>query len=254
MNHVRSLAVCSLAFLTCFGLGRAAAAELNIFAAASLADALREISPTYEAQTGDKLRFAFGASSTLARRIKEGAPADVFFSADEAKMDDLAAANVIIPATRLTLLSNTLVIVVHRDGGADVSSPVDLAGPTVRRLALGETTAVPAGIYAREFLAKVGVWEKVRAKVVALDNARATLAAVEAGNADAGIVYRTDAQLSKHVKIAYLVPASEGPKIGYPLAVTTDSREPAAARRLVEYLTSPQARAVFLRRGFLPAD
>lgn len=229
------------------------AAELNVFAAASLSDALRALAPVYEAKSGDRLRFNLGASSTHARQIKEGAPADVFFSADEAKMDDLAQAGLIAPGTRRTLLSNTLVIVVHAEGGASVAKPADLATNTVRRLALAEPHTVPAGIYAREYLTSANLWAKVSTKIVALENVRATLAAVEAGNADAGIVYKTDALISKKVKIAFEVPAAEGPAIAYPLAVLNDSKAPDAARRFADFLASVEARAVFVKYGFLPA-
>jgi molybdate transport system substrate-binding protein len=228
-------------------------ADLNVFAAASLSDALKELVPPYETKSDDKLRFNFGASSMLARQIKEGAPADVFFSADEAKMDDLAASGLIAIDTRRTLLSNTLVIVVHVHNGAAVTHPRDLGADIVRRIALAETQTVPAGIYAREYLQKFGWWDQVSAKVIPMENVRATLAAVEAGNADAGIVYQTDALISKKVRIAYPIPASEGPKITYPLAVTAESKQGEAARRFAAFLASEEARAVFSKYGFLPA-
>ncbi len=229
------------------------AVDLNVFAAASLSDALKELAPAYEAKSGDGLRFNLGASSTLARQIKEGAPADVFFSADEAKMDDLAKAGLIAADTRATLLSNTLVIVVHAENGAPVKTPADLATDIVKRLALAETQSVPAGIYAREYLVKLGLWDKMSGKVVPTENVRATLAAVESGNAEAGIVYKTDALISKKVRIAYAVSAADGPKIAYPLAVMKDSKNGDAARKLAAFLASPDARAVFEKYGFLPA-
>jgi molybdate transport system substrate-binding protein len=235
--------------LGCAGALRAA--ELNVFAAASLSDALREIATTYEAKSGDKLRFNLGASSLLARQIREGAPADVFFSADELKMDELASAGLIVAETRRVILSNTLVIIVAAEGGAAVSQPADLKGSSVRRLALGETKTVPAGIYAREYLLRAGLWEAVAPKVVALENVRAALAAVESGNAEAGIVYRTDALISKKVRIAYEVPLNEGPRISYPLAVVRDSRRREEALRFVAYVQSPDASAVFRKFGFL---
>jgi len=231
----------------------ARAADLNVFAAASLADALQELAPAYEARTGDRLRFNFAASSTLARQIREGAPADVFFSADEPKMDDLARAGLISADTRVTLLSNTLVIVVAAEHGAAIHTPADLATAAVKRLALAETRTVPAGIYARTYLTRIGLWEKVAAKVVQLENVRATLAAVEAGNAEAGIVYKTDALLSPRVRIAHDIPAAAGPAIAYPLAVLAPSPHPAAARRYAAFLASAEARATFAKYGFLPA-
>ncbi len=227
--------------------------DLAVFAAASLSDALREIAGPYETASGDKLHFNLGASSTLARQIKEGAPADVFFSADEAKMDDLAKAGLISPDTRRTLLSNTLVIVVNVDGGPAIAAPSDLAKPTLGRIALAEPQTVPAGIYAKEYLEKAGLWEKVIHKIVPTENVRACLAAVESGNVDAGIVYKTDALISKKVKIAYEISVAEGPKISYPLAVMKESKNAEAARKLAAYLASPAARTVFAKYGFLPA-
>ncbi len=228
------------------------ATEVTIFAAASLSDALSEIARTYEAGSGDKLRFNFGASSTLARQIREGAPADVFFSADEAKMNALAAAGLIDVPTRIALLSNTLVIVVPQNTSTMISGPGALAGVGVRRLALAETQTVPAGIYARDYLQAIGLWSKVQPKVIPTENVRTALAAVEAGNADAAIVYKTDALQSRHVKIAFEVPSGQGPRIVYPVAVILTSRRTAAARALVGFLAGSEAHAVFMKYGFLP--
>jgi molybdate transport system substrate-binding protein len=229
------------------------AVDLNIYAAASLSDALREIAKAYEPASGDKLVFNLAASSALALQIKNGAPADVFFSADEAKMDDLAKAGFVADDTRRSLLSNTLVIVINATEGAPVSAPADLVAPAIRRLALAETKTVPAGVYAQAWLDQTGLWDKVAARVVPTENVRACLAAVEAGNADAGIVYKTDALISKKVKIAYEVPAATGPKISYPLAVMKDAKHADAARTFAAYLGGPEAGAVFRQFGFLPA-
>lgn len=242
-----------LTIATVLGAAALHAVELTVFAAASLSDALQEIATGYEAASGDTVRFNLGGSGTLARQIKEGAPADVFFSADELKMDDLAAAGLIVPETRCTLLSNTLVIVVAADGGANVAQPADLQNSVVRRIALGEPRTVPAGIYAREYLQKAGLWEAVSTKVIPLENVRAALAAVESGNADAGIVYRTDALISKRVRIAFEVPVDDGPGIAYPVAVMRDAVHAEAAARFVAYLQSTEAMDVFRKAGFLPA-
>jgi molybdate transport system substrate-binding protein len=242
--------------LLVFGMASVAvlpAADIKVFAAASLSDALKEAAAIYGPASGDRLVFNLAGSNALARQITEGAPADVFFSADEARMDELAKAGLVAEETRRTLLSNTLVAVVNAEGGAAVAAPADLAGPAVRRLALAETRTVPAGIYAREYLEKIGLWERVMGKVVGTENVRATLAVVEAGNADAGIVYKTDALISKRVRIAFEVPADEGPKIAYPVAVVRDAREAEAARRFVTWLGSEEAMAVFEKYGFLRA-
>jgi molybdate transport system substrate-binding protein len=140
------------------------AAEINVYAAASLSDVMREIGTNYEQASGDKLVFNFGGSSLLARQIEQGAPADIFFSADEAKMDGLQKQGLILPDTRKDRLSNQLVIVTARDGGAAVQSPADLAGPAVKRVALADPKAVPAGIYAREYLEKLKLWPAVEPK------------------------------------------------------------------------------------------
>src|ERR1700720_4726950 len=178
------------------------AAELTVHAAASLSDAMNEIGRAYEKQSGDKLRFNFGASSMLARQIEEGAPGDLFFSADEAKMDALEKKDLLVPGTRRSLLSNLLVIVVPADASAAPKSAADLAKPEFKKIALAEPQTVPAGIYAREYLQKLGLWDAVKEKVVPTENVRAALAAVESGNVDVGIVYKTDSLISKKVKVA----------------------------------------------------
>jgi molybdate transport system substrate-binding protein len=228
------------------------AVDLNVFAAASLSDALKELAKNYAAVSSDKLYFNLAASSALARQIKEGAPADVFFSADEAKMDDLAKAGLIAPDTRRSLLSNTLVIVVNTTDGLAIVEPADLAKLSTIRIALAEPQTVPAGIYAREYLQKAGLWKKLRDRIVPTENVRACLAAVESGNVDAGIVYRTDALISKKIKIACEISVADGPKISYPIAVVKDSKNADAARKLTAYFASTEARAVFRKYGFLP--
>jgi molybdate transport system substrate-binding protein len=232
----------------------APAAEVTVFAAASLSDAFKEIAPLYTNSTGDTLRFNFGASGALARQIKEGAPADVIFSADELRVDQLDQAGLLLPGTRRTLLANTLVVVVASEGGIPVKTLGDLAQPDVRRIAIGEPATVPVGTYAKEYLQKTGDWEKLIDKLVPLDTVRSALAAVESGNAEAGFVYKTDALISKKVKIAIEVPRKEGPKISYPVAVLKDAKQPGAAKALVDYLAGADAQRVFAKFGFLPPN
>jgi len=234
-----------LAFLRC------EAAEVRVFAAASLTDSMKEVASAYEKESGDKVVFNFGASSMLARQIEEGAPADIFFSADEAKMDGLESKGLIEKGTRKNRLSNSLAIVVAMENGAAISSPRDLASANVKRVALGDPRAVPIGVYAREYLEKLKLWEAVRPKVVATENVRAALAAVEAGNADASIVYKTDAAISKRVKVAFEVPVEEGPKIRYPMAMVKEAKEPQAAKRFFGYLSSDEAGKVFKKYDFI---
>jgi molybdate transport system substrate-binding protein len=223
--------------------------DITVFAAASLTDALKNVAAAYEKASGDRVVLNLGASSLLARQIREGAPADVFVSADEAQMDGLEKAGLLVPGSRRALLSNTLVIVVASDGGARVESPEDLK--SVKTLALAEPKVVPAGVYAKQYLEKLGLWDALAAKIIPTENVRACLAAVESGNADAGIVYRTDALVSKKVRIAWSVPAGEGPRISYPVAIVKDSARVGAAQRFASYLGSEPARDAFARHGFL---
>lgn len=154
-------------------------------------------------------------------------------------------------STRRTLLANSLVLVVSTDN-TSVATVADLAKPAVRRVVFGDPATVPAGTYSKEYLGKLGLWEPLQSKTVFMDNVRAVLAAVEAGNADAGIVYKTDARISRKVKIAVEVPPAEGPSITYPAAVIKDTKYPEAAKKLVAWLAGPEARAVFAKYGFLP--
>lgn len=222
-----------------------------VFAAASLTDALKEIAVSWEAAGGEKIAFNVASSSTLAMQIREGAPADLFLSADEIQMDGLQKAGLIAPGTRRSVLSNTLVIVVPADSTLQIASEKDLAGANVRGLALAEPSSVPAGVYSKKFLESAGVWDAVAPKVIPTENVRATLAAVESGNVDAGIVYRTDAAISKQVRIAFEIPAAAGPAISYPFALVKGAPRETQARRFLAYIGSPAARAVFVRYGFL---
>ncbi len=226
-------------------------ADFNVFAAASLTDALKEIAPIYEKSSGDKLVFNFGASSLLARQITEGAPADVFFSADVAKMVGLEQKGLIVKETRKSLLSNTLVVVVAADSTLKISSLEDLATDPVKHLALADPKAVPAGIYAKEYLEKHKLWSAVEGKVVSTENVRAALAAVESGNVEAGMVYKTDAAISKKVKVACEIPVADGPAISYPVAVMKEAKNADAARKFVIYLSSSDATRVFEAYGFI---
>src|ERR1051325_1828351 len=227
------------------------AAEIRVSAAASLTDALKEIAAAYEKQTGDKIFFNFAASSFLALQIEQGAPADIFFSADEAKMDALDQKGLIDKSTRKSLLSNALVIVVSTDKGASISTPHDLLNTKIKRIALAEPKTVPAGIYAEQFLQRQNLWGGLNSKIVPTENVRGALSAVEAGNADAAIVYKTDAATSKKVKIAFEVPAADSPAISYPIALLKDAKNAAAAKAFLKQLQSQDAAAIFRKFGFI---
>jgi molybdate transport system substrate-binding protein len=246
LRHVLS-GVCLVA-IACF---RLSAADIHVFAAASLAESLKEIAAAYEKEAGDKPVFNFGASSLLARQIEEGAPADIFFSADEAKMNGLERKGLILKETRKSRLSNTLVIAVEKKSDLVVQSAIDLTQEKIKRLALAEPASVPAGIYAKSYLEKIGVWDRVAGKIVPTENVRGALAAVESGNVEAAIVYKTYAAISIKVKVAFEVPAREAPDISYPMAVVKESRRTEAAKEFLEHLGSEDAGKVFEKYGFI---
>jgi molybdate transport system substrate-binding protein len=229
---------------------RLPAAEVMIYAAASLTDVLQEIASLYEQQNGDRLVFNFNASSVLARQIQQGAPADLFFSADEAHMDTLEKGGLLASGTRVDLLGNTLVIVVPSDSNLQITQVADLTKPEVKKIAVAEPSSVPAGIYTKAYLTQLGLWDKVLPKIVPTENVRASLAAVESGNVEAGTVYRTDAAISKKVRIACEVPPAGGPKITYPAAVLKESANIDAAKKLLIFLGGAEVRAVYEKYGF----
>ena len=167
-------------------------------------------------------------------------------------MDNLAKAGLIDSGTRQDVLNNQLVIVAPADSSLANFVPPDLAKPNILRIALADPKAVPAGVYAKAYLTKLGLWSKVESKVVPTANVRAALAAVESSNAEAGIVYKTDARNSKSAKVIYAVPLSDGPPITYPIALVKASTND-AAKKFLAYLESPEAKAVFKHDGFLPS-
>jgi len=226
----------------------APAEELNLFAASSLTDALKEVGQGFEKGTGHIVVFNLGGSNDLARQIKAGAPADVFFSADKAQMDRLQAEGLVRAGERMDVLSNVLVTVVPLASSARLSGPGDLR--TVKRLALADPQAVPAGVYARTWLESIGLWAVLKGRIIPTLDVRAALSAVEAGNVDAGIVYRTDAAMSRGVRVAFEVPRDQGPAIVFPVAPIAGSRKRATGE-LVRYLTSTRAREVYRRHGFV---
>ena len=237
-----------VALVLALAAGAHAAAELLVFAAASLTDATKDVGRAWEQQGGERVTFNFGSSSDLARQIRAGAPADVFFAADTARMDELEQAGLVRRADRRDLLSNLLAVVVPAGSTPTLARPDDLAG--VRRLALADPQTVPAGIYARTWLQSLGLWETLREKVVPALDVRAALAAVESEHVDAAIVYRTDAAVSKRVRVAFTVPREAGPRITYAMA-PLGAAPHRDARALAAYLAGPEARAVYERYGFL---
>ena len=231
----------------------ARAQELTVFAAASLTDAMKDISAQWAQAGHQPLRMSFGSSSTLARQIEQGAPANLFASADEKWMDYLADKKLIVPETRKDLLGNDLVLVVPADKPQHVTigpnfNLVGMLGSN-GRVATGDPAHVPVGIYAEQALRKLGLWDRIAPHLARAEDVRAAMLLVERGEAPAGIVYATDAAVSKSVMIAGIFPADSHDPVTYPFAVTK-SGDTAEARALLAFLAGPQARVVFVQRGF----
>jgi molybdate transport system substrate-binding protein len=230
----------------------AAAQTLTVSAAASLTDAFKALAPQFEAsRPGVTLRFNFAASGVLVQQIIQGAPADVFVSADGETMDRGLKEGVLDPATRRDVAGNTVVMVVPADAAAPPASVAALAGPAVRRVALGKPASVPVGRYTQQGLEAAGLWAAVSPKAVYADNVRQALDYVSRGEVDAGFVYRTDAALLPgRVRV---VQALQGhAPVRYPAAVVRDSRQAALALAFLDFLRSPSAQAVLAAQGFTP--
>lgn len=225
--------------------------RILVSAAISLTDALGEIAAEFERGTGVGVDVNVGASSSLARQIIEGAPVDVFLSADAAQMDRVEHAGRLVPGSRVDLLSNQLVVVTPVDRGLDVTRVQDLQRETVRRVAIADPAAVPAGVYARAHLERLDLWATLQPKLIPTANVRAVLAAVDSGDVDAGFVYRTDVAMATRSRIAFEVPIDESTPIRYPLAIGRATRDLEAARRFAAFLRGPEAARIFRRRGFV---
>lgn len=227
--------------------------ELVIFAAASLKNALDETAAAWVRTTGKPApKISYAASSALARQLEQGAPADLFLSADLDWMDYSARKELIRPQTRVSLLANRIVLIAPSDSTANVTlAPgVDLtAALGAGRLAMANIDAVPAGKYGKAALEKLGGWDKVRDRVAQAENVRAALLLVSRGEAPLGIVYATDAAADPRVKVLAAFPEGSHPPIIYPVAVTTASNNP-DAQAFLDALRGSGARAVFEKQGF----
>jgi molybdate transport system substrate-binding protein len=227
----------------------AAEAALKVFAAASLSNVLTGISNEYG--SAQKITFNFDGTSKLAKQIESGAPADLFFSADDEWMDYLAGKNKIDTATRVDLASNKIVVVVPSDSNNPPARAVDLASEHYRHIALaGE--AVPAGRFARSALKSEGTMTEAFAKkIVNADNVRVALNWVSSHDAEAGIVYSTDALIEPKVKVAFVFKDGSYPKIRYPAAVLTSSRQAQNAKAFLDFCRSEKAKEIFKKAGFI---
>jgi molybdate transport system substrate-binding protein len=247
---MRLLLPLAVSLISATGLSGGEAQPLLVAAAVSLTDVLTAAAKEYPDAGGADVRFNFAASNILARQIVNGAPVDLFISADEAQMDVVQAAGMIAEGSRVNLLTNQLAIVVPDDRPRTLTTSRELLDPAFRRIAIGDPAAVPAGVYAKQFLDHEGIWTALVARIVPTASVRAALAAVESGGADAAIVYRTDARVARHATVAWLIPADRGPRIIYPAARIRGARGSDQAARFLTFLQSDSGSRIFERFGF----
>jgi molybdate transport system substrate-binding protein len=245
-----ALAVLATILTGCRGHDEAVQTELLVGAAVSLGEMLQEAGRQYEAAHHIAIHLNLAASNVLARQIQEGAPMDVFISADEAQMD--AVGQQIAPGTRMPLYGNALVVMVRDGWSHPMRTLDDLESPAVTRIAIGDPAAVPAGVYAKELLVRTARWERVEDRLVPSGSVRAALSAVDSGHADAAVVYRTDARAARHARLAFEITGRGAPRIVYPAAALADSAHLAEARAWLAWLQGREGRAIAARYGFTP--
>ena len=255
MKKLRDIGLILCLFLCCVP-GFAADADkpsLTVFAAASLTNVLQELGDGFTKETSVPVKFSFAASSTLARQIENGSPADIFFSADLEWMDYLQTRNLVRRDTRHDVLGNRLVLIAPADSTVKlkIEPHFPLAAVLGKgRLATGDPDTVPVGRYAREALTTLGVWNDVADRMVRADSVRSALAFVDRGEASLGIVYETDALIDKNVRVVDVFPANSHLPIVYPIALTSAAKSDAA--RFVAYIRGPAGGVAFKAYGFTP--
>lgn len=241
------------ALVLAFGAGAAKAENVSVFAAASTTNAINEIGELFKAKTGNAITPSYASSSTLAKQVEQGAPAQVFISADLKWVDYLAEKKLINAESRTNLLGNTLVLIAPADSAVK-SVQIDKATDLVKllgdgRLSTGDPDHVPVGLYAKQALETMGQWKGIEPKLARAESVRAALALVERGEAPLGIVYSTDAAVAKKVKVVGTFPESLHDTIVYPVALIAGKETP-AARALLDFLKSNEAKGVFAKYGF----
>jgi molybdate transport system substrate-binding protein len=228
--------------------------SITVSAAISLKDALDVVGQDYEkSHPGTAVRFNYGGSGTLQHQIEQGAPVDVFFSAAENQIDALASEDLIDVSTRRDIAANSLVLIIPIDSHA-VKNFADLREPSVKIVAVGEPGTVPAGLYAQQTLEHLGLLPAIKKKLVFAKDVRQVLTYVDTGNADAGLVYATDARISSKVQVVATAPTSSHEPILYPAAVLRRSKDMAAARSFLDYAAGQQGLAALKRFGFTPPE
>ena len=254
-SHRRWVLAAVLALAVLGTSGAAGAQELTVSAAVSLKEAVEDIGRLFvRAHRGAVVRYNFGASGALQKQIEAGAPVDVFISAATRQMDDLAARGLIAAATRRVFARNVLIAVAPVDSRIDLSRPARLAEAQVSRIALGHPRTVPAGQYTEEMLRALGLWDRLRTKLVYGEDVRQVLEYVSRGEVDVGFVYATDAaRRTDRVKEVFRPDEATYSPVVYPAAAITASRRPALAAAFVAFLAADESQAILRRLGFQPA-
>ncbi|MEH2328807.1 molybdate ABC transporter substrate-binding protein [Nostoc sp.] len=225
--------------------------SILVSAAASLKEALEEIKPLYQqSQSNINISYNFGASGALQQQIEQGAPADIFISAGKKQMDALEEKGLLLPGSRTNLANNRLVLIVAQDV-VGINSFYNLTDSKIKKIAIGEPRSVPAGQYGEQVLKKLKLYDRLKSKFVFANNVRQVLAAVESGNAEAGLVYATDAKISNKVKVVVAADDKFHSPIVYPVAIIKSSKNPSAAKEFVQYLSGSEVKTVLRKYGFI---
>jgi molybdate transport system substrate-binding protein len=245
------LLVMGLPILTSSPVSAQSNNNLLISAAASLKEALEEIKPLYQqSKPNVNINYNFGSSGALQQQIEQGAPADIFISAAKKQVDALEQKGLLVAGTRNIIAKNRLVLVVPKNV-VGITSFYNLKDSNVKKIAIGEPRSVPAGQYGQQVLEKLKIWSEIKSKLVFANNVRQVLASVESGNADAGLVYITDAKISNQVKVVVTADEKYHSAIIYPLVVIKRSKNVDAAKEFSQFLSSDKSKAVFKKYGFI---
>ncbi|MEH2128399.1 molybdate ABC transporter substrate-binding protein [Nostoc sp.] len=225
--------------------------SILVSAAASLKEALEEIKPLYQqSKSNINISYNFGASGALQQQIEQGAPADIFISAGKKQVDALEQKGLLLPGSRTNLANNRLVLIVAQDV-VGINSFYNLTDSKIKKIAIGEPRSVPAGQYGEQVLKKLKLYDRLKSKFVFANNVRQVLAAVESGNAEAGLVYATDAKISNKVKVVVTADDKFHSPIVYPVAIIKSSKNPSAAKEFVQFLSGSEVKTVLRKYGFI---
>ena len=245
----------ALCMVGCGGTQAGQSSEIHVSAAASLTDCMDEMKELYESEhPGVTITCNYGSSGALQQQIEQGAPADVFFSAGKKQMAALQDKQLMADDTVSDMLENKVVLITPKEGGQLLADFDALKGETIKKIAIGDPASVPVGQYTEEIFTNLDLQDALKDKLVSMSDVRAVLSAVETGNADAGIVYETDAKISDKVQICCQAPTGSHTQVIYPIGLTAQGAENQAAQDFLSFLKSEQAQQIFIKYGFTPVQ